>query len=115
MCSRKIQVDSSQIKSAIKLWPSAKEALEHLFPEVFSNNTPFASFGVLLKRKGYPNNFYALQKHEGQAKLLNITHSCYWEKGVDLTTMYDSSNNFVTVSEFDKISKGQSSAFSIAF
>lgn len=65
----------------------------------------FCKIGSLFKRAEYPNNIYALFKHNGKVMILNITGNAIWDssRSLDVCKLKDSFGEYLTINEFKKI------------
>lgn len=65
----------------------------------------FCSIGQTFMRKNYPNNTYAVIKHNGKVCMINLTHSTIWDESrtIRLSDLRDPMRTRLTVDEFKKI------------
>jgi len=65
----------------------------------------FCKVGSLFKRAEYPNNIYALFKHNGKVMILNVTGNAIWDssRSLDVCKLKDSFGEYLTINEFKKI------------
>ena len=110
-----VQIRKSDIINAAKGAKVEEVKLLHqLFPEVFKMDEQFIKPGDLFKRSGYPKCIYSVQrtnKNGNTYRILNITHSTYWEK---LVTIYLTPSGHITRGDFlSLVSKHQEDEFQI--
>jgi hypothetical protein len=101
----KIETTKERVLEAAKKCPDAKNVLESLFPDAFEDNTILCEIGGLFFRRKYPNNIYAVVKHNNKIVAMNITHSTKWDPKFELNTyqLKDKEAKSLTVTEFKKL------------
>jgi hypothetical protein len=101
------QPTKEQVIQAAQKFPNSKHILKELWPQAFVNNERFMDVGQLFFREGYPH-VYAIMRvpQEKAIKIGNISQSRFWNdpKMIREVDMYDINRNYITVSEFQKLS-----------
>ena len=85
-----------------------REYMESNIPEIFDE--PFINIGVVLKRRNYPDGFYALYKRGSEIVLLNITTGKEWLPKINVGSIKDPNYIYLTRKEFSNMVCGAGSS-----